>query len=445
MSGEAWWLRSYASDTARKISNLGTVCGELAGRAPSLCAANYNVDLVGEGARSRLTYFGKANARHGIPNLHNTCFVSALMQVVLRIEPLMQLLRAHASAHMHRDATDPSAPCTCTAVWCSVLLQARALRGENILLCNPSPVAMLVRRGFFGEQYRAPLRTNGIIDLVAPDVSSGAGSICLERGRQCDVAEFFTSFIDVLERSEVRTLQRMDPTYDIVYGLRTAIREAVFGGVARSRIFCSSCGAVSDHLTSCTSVVLSVPRGRNDSSYTLRELWEDHFQETLADRNGVCPRHGIGCASRARKQMFLEKEPPFLMIQLSRGWETWERRDNQMVRSARGKNCARVYFPPSLDFMRSGRYDFKGVVRHIGTTPDCGHYVATCSVGETRRGVEGYGTFNDNARVVIGDWSALTSDNVQREAYMLLYARCESVSSIARDGSEEVPYMRADS
>ena len=246
------------------------------------------------------------------------------------------------------------------------------------------------------------------------------------------------------ERSEVRTLQHVDPMYDIAYGLRTAIQEAVFGGMVRSRIFCSSCGAVSDHLTSCNSVVLSVPRDSNDRSYTLRELWEDNFSETLADRNGVCPRHGIGCASLARKQMFLEKEPPFLMIQLSRGWETWRRRDNQMVRVARGKNCARVYFPQSLDFMRSGGYDFKGVVRHIGNTPDCGHYVATCSVGETRHGVEGFGTVGDNATVGVGDWNALTRDAVQREAYLLLYARRDSASSVAQDGSDEVPYMRAD-
>ena len=138
-----------------------------------------------------------------------------------------------------------------------------------------------------------------------------------------------------------------------------------------------------------------------------------------------CPREGNSCSSELRRQHFVEREPPFLVLVLQRSFATYRCVDGVRQLEQHVKVNTAVEFPPVLDFMRSGTYDFKGVVHHQGSGVGGGRYVATCSLGLGPRDEEVFGVFSDNAPVKCKPWAYLETDAVQREAYMLLYARRE--------------------
>ena len=103
-----------------------------------------------------------------------------------------------------------------------------------------------------------------------------------------------------------------------------------------------------------------------------------------------------------------------------------------------GKDTRPFQFPCRLDFLRSGSYELRGVIRHAGDTPEDGHYVATCYLGRGK-----YGTFDDETFGGFLSWSEL-SDNVdiQSEAYVLLYERVSGERRTWREEVATTPFVR---
>ena len=87
------------------------------------------------------SYFDDGSAPAGIPNLGNTCFVSAVAQLILRIEPLAKVLDVHRQGCRVR---------SCGV--CSAAAQCRIPRHRR--KHESSPLAAAARNGVFGEVFK---------------------------------------------------------------------------------------------------------------------------------------------------------------------------------------------------------------------------------------------------------------------------------------------------
>ena len=210
---------------------------------------------------------------------------------------------------------------------------------------------------------------------------------------------------------------------------RDAVSEHVCGLVLRSRTRCAQCTAVHDVLLQHPIVVLDL----DDNVYTsLQDLWQHRVREHRGEQQR-CP---VGCGANGYKQDFLEREPPVMIFILKRFCKALV--DGRMRVT---KERRRVDFPQVLDCMRSGEYHFAASVQHQGRTLGSGHYVATVWEGD-KAGADHYREISDT---VVGEsvaWDALPFEELQADAYVLVYVRTRFWSDSVRDGSECTPYLR---
>ena len=88
--------------------------------------------------------------------------------------------------------------------------------------------------------------------------------------------------------------------------------------------------------------------------------------------------------------------------------------------------------------MRSGEYHFAASVQHQGSTLTSGHYVATVWEGD-KGGADHYRDISDT---VVGEsvaWDALPLEELQADAYVLVYVRTRFWGDSVGDGSECTP------
>jgi ubiquitin C-terminal hydrolase len=205
--------------------------------------------------------------------------------------------------------------------------------------------------------------------------------------------------------AESRVLEGLLPHLADDYGHRTVVVGDIFGSLYRTRVRCVECAGVSDNLANESVVKLEL---RGSGHRSLKALWEEHFKQDRP-RFTHCSRGSRVCKGGAFLQVFLEKEPPVLVIVLKRAW-----RDDQGVEH---KEVRPVSFPERLEFMRTGPYRFCGVVRHHGLTCRQGHYVATCRLGEDQHGRVVYGVFDDASRVRRVHWGEVASEASSNTPY----------------------------
>ena len=103
-----------------------------------LCMAAYGVSQE-EVTRELQWHCGRGSGV-GIANLGNTCFVSAVAQVLLRLDPFRRLLYAH-------DQNCPFDAETCAA--CALAAQATALSVQGGGVDTDAPLAAAARAGLF--------------------------------------------------------------------------------------------------------------------------------------------------------------------------------------------------------------------------------------------------------------------------------------------------------
>lgn len=152
----------------------------------------YGISLCSPGAE---TYFLENAAPKGIPNLGDTCFVSAVAQIILRVEPLAKVLDAHRQGCRVR-------PCGV----CTVAAQCRILRHRGKQ--QGCPLATAARNGVFGNVFK--------------------------RGQQ-DARMFLSELFSYLCRREpcVEDLLGM-PDFATEYGARSVLDDCLFGCVFSS-------------------------------------------------------------------------------------------------------------------------------------------------------------------------------------------------------------------
>lgn len=412
-------LLPLASETARSPPTMGEYGVQLLRPAPDLCELDFAMPTPSHGHE---LYYRDRDMRRGITNLGNTCFVNAVVQVFLRIEPFARALKSHAE---QAGQGHESRRC----FLCGAHSTAQALRG---VLGDASQVAMHAREGLYGDQFAAP--------LVRP-VGGGPRQRNLLAAKQGDAFEFLRSFVDQAVEKEPRSAQRADPDFETQYGDRSAIRDGIFGILLRARKRCSGCTAVDDVLENRRwYVALDFPPQSGDGPHSteLRSLWELEFREKQPD-GCKCPDESpTGCGQFAYTQSFMEREPPILVIVLNRGKARHITNSRGEVSEERTKIASAVSFPAELTFLRTGRYGFCGAILHHGPTPDSGHYTAICKVGD---GI--YGPFDDaKGCKSTTNWEDVASVRNQRDVYILVYARLELWDAGMPTGIERVPWAR---
>ena len=351
-------------------------------------------------------YYG--SMRHqpvGSPNLGNTCFVNAAMQVMLRLQPLHRLLVLHKCSNGFENCA-----------WCCLRVQSIALRRETRL--DGCPLAVMARRGRFGVEYALKERVQSVRNYadheMLPLHQARAAGGALKKGRPGDPAGFFLSVLETLAWEE-----RGMSGY-VRDRTRSVVLHELFGFIIRERGHCSreECHRTRDRCDFAHSVLLSLPGGH--ATVELRDLWERRWGEFSDEGATCCGRH-----AGQMRQDFVETEPTCLVIQLRRGEAQTDRKVTQPVS-----------FPQRLDWMRTGDYELCGIIFHHGETITDGHCTAACALD---RATGAYAHFNDSG-VSRKQWGFFAKDEQRQDAYLLLYTRVSTRGVLDGDAMGSLPY-----
>ena len=337
--------------------------------------------------------------RHvGMPNLENTCFVSAVVQVLLRVAPLRAMVDKHAET------------CRLTARRCAVCAlsqQARVLleaRGAGWGREDRAPIAVAARRGLLGNEFK-PI--NRLDPRGRPEVHNP----------QCDARDLLEALFKALALVEFPRIP------DAAQALlrESVIDEHLIGRVYRQRVICRTCSRASDCFEWERFLRLyPAQHPRRSGVIPLQELiaWQINEVDTNVKRCETCG--DAGDEGRAHEtHVFPERDPAVLVVVLVRTLEDQlGSRDQTRVVISREIDGL---VPREMDglALRPRRYRFAGAVCHISydDTSNGGHYVAACDVGENR-----YRMFNDDRVGPPVSWALLSGDaDFQKNAYILVY------------------------
>ena len=369
----------------------------------------------------KLYHVSTATSLAAIGNDGNSCFLIAVLQLFLRVEPVHLLLQKHYNECGCRNNSN------CTV--CALSLQSTALRrGKE--MCKPCPVVHLARLGYFGNDFQRR-RDDPLLG-----------------GPQCDACEFLEAMLRHLDGVTPHRVERFDKEYITDHGVRTVLQDAVFGFLTRVRSRCehAACLSVSDSLHNSHLVLkLAFPvehhtlesQGQK-SSITLQEMWDYHFGEHLTAT--PC----VSCRNSVVQQHFMEGEPPLLIMKLERGVKI---EDGGMMVSR--KIHSAVDFPETLDCMRTGKYALCGVVMHHGSQVSAGHYTVFCrmtEIGSTQVTTQGAYCFFRCLTSLSAErctWDDLSKRETRQSVQLLLYARIteEKFASVV-PASRTTPYAR---
>ncbi len=366
-----------------------------------LMAACYSV--AAPTPRWEALWSGGRGARCGIRNMGNTCFVSSVVQVLLRVAPLRSMIENHAQRCALSSAT-------CGV--CALAAQARLLLDGPVAresgAGGPPPAAVAARGGLLGAEFAAARDESGRLQDRQHDAR--------------DFAEFLLSSVAAAEGDRVPAQARM-------MGRESALDEHVFGRVFLQRRVCRGCGQVND-LYCWERFLRLYPKQVTGGlgSIALQDLiaWQFAYVET----SPRCPLDDTGCQGPTEQHVFPKRDAPALVIVLSR----------TALSIGGGRDQTRVIFPQELPGLAdpSARYRCAGAVCHRGPRADAGHYVAYCEVGNGL-----YCLFDDDAVHGPFSWGHIAhSPKVQQEAYMLMYVNIGIPGEPARGqipGAPEAP------
>ncbi|QRV87870.1 ubiquitin carboxyl-terminal hydrolase [Ceratobasidium sp. AG-Ba] len=201
----------------------------------------------------------------------------------------------------------------------------------------------------------------------------------MRRGRQEDAHEFLRYTVDALQRSTLcifssTSQAHKNPTKVPPSLAETSWVHAIFGGRLRSRVRCRTCGHCSDTFDSILD--LSVDLARADT--LVRALAQFAKPDILSGEDAYrCEK----CKKpvTAEKFMRIHEAPVCLTVHLKR------------FRPDGRKNAMPIGYPEVLDiqpYMSEGqtskKYLLYGVIHHLGSGPNSGHYTAHVRGGDGR-------------------------------------------------------------
>jgi ubiquitin C-terminal hydrolase len=385
----------------------------------------------------------------GIFNLGNTCYINAILQVLLATRPLTAFL-------LTREHTCPSPTANGYSngkrQWCPLCCLVSL--AQEFFENSPQTAAKV--GGSRGKNNNSNLKDPLSIRHFTNFVHQLNSSFTF--GDQHDAQELYVALLDAIEcvflrESEAKTeggaatVKKLDQ-----FSKQTTLMNHVFTCYTRTQVECTMCGKISKSYATDTGIMLSVPKKKQLSplSYTLDKLLENFTAVEILEGDDAYRCDACCARVKAHKSNVIEIAPNILAIQLSRVGMDFFSTEGEIAQ----KNTAAVEFPLEFDltpFMAldaldaaPAEYELYAVVTHEGSTTEDGHYIslvrygggsgstivgdgsrtASCSTSST-------GANNDKQK---GQWFVCDDDVVsplnvdvvlqqQEEAYLLFYER----------------------
>ncbi|CAE6420570.1 unnamed protein product [Rhizoctonia solani] len=319
--------------------------------------------------------------RHpGFNNHGNTCFLNSVLQCLLHTTPLLNIVLSHEHSK---------------AGFCMICL-----------------LRELSRSSFLNKK-----RGTGMIMSNLNKIAKG-----MRQGRQEDAHEFLRYSVDALQRSALAVYSSTSSKHPNPNKIPHALAEtswvhAIFGGRLRSRVSCRTCHHCSDTFDSLLDLSVEINRSYN----LLHALGQFVKPEILSGEDAYrCEK----CKKpvTAEKFMTVHEAPVCLTIHLKRFSPTGRKIVNQIA------------YPEVLDlqkFMSEGqkgkKYVLNGVINHLGSGPNSGHYTAHV------RGADGRWTSMDDELVSPCSGPPLNHKN----AYVLFYIQSDKARPTATNDDDD--------
>ncbi|KAG9096275.1 hypothetical protein FRC06_008844 [Ceratobasidium sp. 370] len=320
-------------------------------------------------------------ARHpGFNNLGNTCFLNSVLQCLLHTPPLLRVLLNH--------------------------------KHIKIPFCTVCLLRDLARSSF-----AAGKRNTGMVLENLNKIAKG-----MRRGRQEDAHEFLRYTVDALQRSALAIHSSTSAAHPNPAKIPPSLAEtswvhAIFGGRLRSRVSCRTCGHCSDTFDSILDLSVDIARADTLARALAQFVKSDVLSGEDAYRCEKCKK-----PVTAEKFMAIHEAPACLTIHLKR------------FRPDGRKNALSISYPEVLDIQQymsegqmSKKYVLYGVIHHLGSGPNSGHYTAHV------KGADGRWTMMDDELVTPCSRPPVN----HRNAYVLFYIQTDKAlptpTSIAPD------------
>ena len=374
----------------------------------------------------------------GIFNLGNTCYINAILQVLLATRPLAAYL-------LTKEHTCPSPAANLYGntknEWCPLCCLVSL--AQDVFGKSPTGGAAGGSSSTGGQFARDPLSIRNFVHYVHQLNSS------FTFGDQHDAQELYVALLDAIECVSLRENEaKINDGAAVIknidqFSKQTTLMNHVFTCYTRTQVECTSCGKVSKSYASDTGIMLSVPEenklknstaagvaGAGAAAYTLENLLENFTCTEVLEGDDAYRCDACNARVKAHKSNVIEIAPNILAIQLSRVGMNFFSTGGEFAQ----KNSAAVEFPLELDltpFMAADAldaapavYELYGVVTHEGSTTEDGHYIAAVRYG----GGRGRTSTQEGQWFVCDDdvVSPLNVDIVlkqQEEAYLLFYER----------------------
>jgi len=362
----------------------------------------------------------------GLKNYRNTCYINAMLQILVRVEPLWKYLQAHK-----RQCRPSNVSHKCIS--CAMYEQAAGMRrGDDTGVSSPETAVVHVAMAALHGCLNPPPATDATCaaqrcPFTAPRGLNG--EIQLDRGEQTDTWEFGNDLLEALATDESLTRCDMKAIHRAQYESgRSILREYIFGVVIRERMRCDGCGHCGDKIIQQWTLELDL----NDAPPCARSLQDfmdhssRHFRYNTPTRcfsmegemNPQCQKFEPDGSpvGTVKKQLFLEKEPPVLMMQLRRGLVDYRKNVSRKI-------FKEVQVPEQLNCLPTGPYLLRGIILHDGQGIHSGHYRAICWLRHNRMGQNVYGVFDDAKAVTPTTWDVVNSVEMRTNCVALLYVR----------------------
>ncbi|CAE6470212.1 unnamed protein product [Rhizoctonia solani] len=320
--------------------------------------------------------------RHpGFNNAGNTCFLNSVLQCLLHIPPLLNIILAHQH-------DKPG--------FCMICL----LQG-------------LARASFLNKKRGAWTIINNINKIAKG----------MRQGRQEDAHEFLRYSVDALQRSALAIYSSTSTKHPNPNKIPHALAEtswvhSIFGGRLRSRVSCRTCHHCSDTFDSLLDLSIEIVRVNSLANALSQFVKPEVLSGEDAYRCEKCKK-----PVTAEKFMTVHEAPVCLTIHLKRFSPIGRKIGHQMS------------YPEVLDlqkFMSEGQkgktYMLNGVISHLGSGPNSGHYTAHV------KGADGRWTAMDDDLVTPCSSPPLNLKN----AYVLFYIQTDKARSTQTNDDDDV-------
>jgi ubiquitin C-terminal hydrolase len=375
----------------------------------------------------------------GLVNLGNTCFLNATLQCLAYLPPFCQCL-------IMLDVPSSGKLCPGQRITSHMRQLFKKVHGLELHDDNASA----------NKSNKTVVTPQQIVRDVPTLGSIGSrNGYKFRPGRQEDAHEFLVYLLDAMHDGELKAAginqhvrgwrdQLPIPRLD-----ETTFIHRVFGGYLRSQVCCTNCDHRSNTYDPFLDLALEVSK---KSSTCLASAFQEFFRRETLDKNNRWRCSGCKKNVCATKQLTVFRPPLSLCIQLKRftffnshGFGNHHGYPNGMRFYGAGggsKINKAIEFPARFKLpLSDGRrceYELTGVIVHLGSHANSGHYTAYVK-SPSKEGSVAWFHMDDSYVEAVSEKTVLR----QKDAYILFYCRTE-VKLVLPSPPLQVPGKKSD-